>query len=143
MHYGFDKLPDAEFLLPAITQVMDYKPVKDADSELATIPDDFTIDDVIEFHKKHGCGRYFCIPVLSVTTNEKKKLVGVAHPDPIRFSQLIGYKAQFDQLIDNTLAFLNGYNANNVLLVGSRGTGKSSSVKALVNEYHEQGLRLL
>lgn len=50
------KLPDAEFLLPAITQVMDYKPVKDADSELATIPDDFTIDDVIEFHKKHGCG---------------------------------------------------------------------------------------
>ena len=75
--------------------------------------------------------------------DEKQKLVGVAHPDPIRFSQLIGYKAQFDQLIDNTLAFLNGYNANNVLLVGSRGTGKSSSVKALVNEYHEQGLRLL
>ena len=136
------KLPDAEFLLPAITQVMDYKPVKDADSELATIPDDFTIDDVIEFHKKHGCGDISVFRSFRYN-DEKKKLVGVAHPDPIRFSQLIGYKAQFDQLIDNTLAFLNGYNANNVLLVGSRGTGKSSSVKALVNEYHEQGLRLL
>ena len=136
------KLPDAEFLLPAITQVMDYKPVKDADSELATIPDDFTIDDVIEFHKKHGCGDISVFRSFRYN-DEKQKLVGVAHPDPIRFSQLIGYKAQFDQLIDNTLAFLNGYNANNVLLVGSRGTGKSSSVKALVNEYHEQGLRLL
>ena len=84
----------------------------------------------------------FLYSVLSVTTTKRKNwLVLLTQTYP--FHQLIGYKAQFDQLIDNTLAFLNGYNANNVLLVGSRGTGKSSSVKALVNEYHEQGLRLL
>lgn len=46
-------------------------------------------------------------------------------------------------LINNTKAFLNGYPANNVLLIGARGTGKSSSVKALANEYFNQGLRLL
>lgn len=136
------ELPDADFLLPAINQVMDYKPVKSADSELATIPDDFTVDDVIDFHRKHGCGDISVFRSFRYN-DEKKKLVGVAHPDPIRFSQLIGYKYQFEQLIDNTLAFLKGYNANNVLLVGARGTGKSSSVKALVNEYHDMGLRLI
>ena len=120
----------------------DVEAIKTIASMDLTIPDDFTIDDVIEFHKKHGCGDISVFRSFRYN-DEKQKLVGVAHPDPIRFSQLIGYKAQFDQLIDNTLAFLNGYNANNVLLVGSRGTGKSSSVKALVNEYHEQGLRLL
>lgn len=136
------QLPDADFLLPAITQVMNYKPVKNADNALETITDDFNIDDVIAFHQKHGCGDISVFRSFRYN-DTKKQLVGVAHPDPIRFSQLIGYKAQFEQLIDNTLAFIKGYNANNVLLVGSRGTGKSSSVKALVNEYYQQGLRLI
>lgn len=136
------QLPDADFLLPAITQVINYKPVKNADNALETITDDFTIDDVIAFHQKHGCGDISVFRSFRYN-DTKKQLVGVAHPDPIRFSQLIGYKAQFEQLIDNTLAFIKGYNANNVLLVGSRGTGKSSSVKALVNEYYDQGLRLI
>lgn len=71
------------------------------------------------------------------------KLVGIDHFDPIQLDDLIGYEHQKQQLIENTEAFVNNKPANNVLLVGTRGTGKSSSVKALVNKYFNRGLRLL
>ena len=61
----------------------------------------------------------------------------------MRLSDIIGYERQKQQLVDNTQAFLAGKPANNVLMVGARGTGKSSSVKALANEYYGEGLRLL
>jgi len=70
-------------------------------------------------------------------------LVGVRHFETIRLSDLIGYAHQKELLTGNTTAFVSGKPANNVLLVGARGTGKSSGVKALVNEYYSQGLRLL
>ena len=70
-------------------------------------------------------------------------LVGVKHFEKIRLSDLIGYAHQKELLTNNTNAFVSGKPANNVLLVGARGTGKSSGVKALVNEYYPQGLRLL
>ncbi len=58
-------------------------------------------------------------------------------------SDLVGYHLQKRQLVENTEAFLAGRGANNVLLYGDSGTGKSSSVKALLNEYHAQGLRMI
>lgn len=70
-------------------------------------------------------------------------LKGIANPDPIRLSDLIGYETQRQEVLDNTLRFLKGYPANNMLLYGDRGTGKSSTIKALVNEYYEHGLRLV
>lgn len=75
--------------------------------------------------------------------DKSKKLSGIRHFDPIRLDDIIGYEKQKAQLIGNTEAFLAGKPANNVLLVGARGTGKSSTVKALANEYFNQGLRLL
>lgn len=72
-----------------------------------------------------------------------KNIVGIRHFETIRLDDLIGYAHQKELLTGNTTAFVNGKPANNVLLVGSRGTGKSSGVKALVNEYYAQGLRLL
>ncbi len=71
------------------------------------------------------------------------KLIGVKHFETIRLDDLIGYAHQKELLTGNTTAFVNGKPANNVLLVGARGTGKSSSVKALVNEFYSSGLRLL
>lgn len=68
---------------------------------------------------------------------------GVKSPDPITFSQLISYEAERENIIENTLRFLEGYPANNILLYGDRGTGKSSTVKALVNEYCNKGLRMI
>lgn len=72
-----------------------------------------------------------------------KNIVGIRHFETIHLSDLIGYTHQKELLTGNTTAFINGKPANNVLLVGARGTGKSSGVKALVNEYYAQGLRLL
>jgi len=71
------------------------------------------------------------------------KLIGVRHFEKIRLNDLIGYAHQKELLTGNTTAFVDGKPANNVLLVGARGTGKSSSVKALVNEYYSKRLRLL
>jgi len=67
----------------------------------------------------------------------------VPRPDPIRLSDLIGYEDERTLLIENTEVFAAGYRANNVLLYGPRGTGKSSTVRALVNEFGRQGLRLV
>jgi predicted AAA+ superfamily ATPase len=74
---------------------------------------------------------------------QRDRLVGIAHPDPIRLHQLAAYGHPKQQLLDNTQALLAGYPALHVLLYGSRGSGKSSLVKALVNEYGDRGLRLI
>jgi uncharacterized protein len=70
-------------------------------------------------------------------------LIGVAAPDPIRLSQLVGYDRERELVLQNTEQFLAGFAANSVLLYGDRGTGKSSTVKALLNEHAERGLRLI
>lgn len=63
--------------------------------------------------------------------------------DPIRLQDLLGIDKQKRQLVANTERFLSGLPANNALLWGARGTGKSSLIKALLNEYHTQGLRII
>ena len=70
-------------------------------------------------------------------------LAGVAYPDPVRLSDLIGYEHERQPAIRNAERFVAGLPTNNVLLYGERGTGKSSTVKALVNELGDQGLRLI
>ncbi|MBR3025650.1 MAG: ATP-binding protein [Oscillospiraceae bacterium] len=70
-------------------------------------------------------------------------IVPVKHPDEVKLSQLIGYETQRKMIIDNTLALLRGKPASNVLLTGDAGTGKSSSVKAIANEYRNEGLRII
>ena len=67
----------------------------------------------------------------------------VAHLDPIRLQDLVGIDEQKRQLIVNTERFLTGVPANNALLWGARGTGKSSLIKALLNEYRDTGLRIV
>ena len=67
----------------------------------------------------------------------------VIHPDPVRLTDLKGYARQKAQIITNTRAFLAGRAANNILLYGDKGTGKSSTVKAVVNEYAKDGLKIV
>lgn len=67
----------------------------------------------------------------------------VKHTDPIRFNELLGIDKQISAIKNNTQRFLDGKPANNALLWGSRGTGKSSIIKALLNEYRDQGLRVI
>lgn len=63
--------------------------------------------------------------------------------DTVTLDDLVGYELQKQKLIDNTEAFVSGSKANNVLLFGDSGTGKSTSIKAIVNQYYDQGLRMI
>lgn len=129
-----------------INEICNYKPIEintesnKIDLDFSKSPEDL-LDSLISYYNKTGCGeiaRY-----KSFKYDNSKRLKGIKSHDPITFNDLIGYESQIKKLKNNTEAFLRGYNANNVLLVGSRGTGKSSSVKALANEYFNKGLRLI
>lgn len=71
------------------------------------------------------------------------KVVPAKNPDRIKFADLKGYERERKEVVDNTVALLEGKPAANVLLYGDAGTGKSSTVKAIVNEFGNQGLRLV
>ena len=89
---------------------------------------------------RFGYGIYAKYHVFTVDDGE---IVPVQYPDSIRLSQLSGYQEERQEVIDNTLALLRGRPANNVLLYGDCGTGKSSTVKAVANEFADRGLRLI
>ena len=93
----------------------------------------------VEYYKKYGYGDIAAYRAFKWAN----KLAGIQHFESIRLNDLIGYADQKELLIKNTRAFIENKPANNVLLVGARGTGKSSGVKALVNEFYKDGLRLV
>ena len=97
------------------------------------------LDRLIKHYRTLGSG------ILSKYTAFKYDgtLTGVSETDSITFSDLVGIEYQKQTLIDNTKAFIRGMAANNVLLFGDRGTGKSSSVKALLNMFCDEGLRMI
>ena len=78
-----------------------------------------------------------------VFTVEEGRLVPVKHPDPQRLEELPGYEKEREKVIANTRALLEGKPANNVLLYGDAGTGKSSAIKAIANAFADEGLRLV
>ena len=121
----YDKTED--FLLPWI--------------EAAKTPRDYA-EALLTFYARYGYGDLAAYVVFR-WDDEKNKIRGVEYFERTYMRNLIGYQRQKDQLIQNTRAFVQGKPANHVLLVGARGTGKSSAVKALVNEYEESGLRLV
>lgn len=88
-----------------------------------------------------GFGIFSRYHVFSVTADGK--LQPVEHPDPQRLSELYGYQTEKEKVLKNTEALLRGLRANNILLYGDAGTGKSSMVKAVLNEYSGRGLRLI
>lgn len=75
--------------------------------------------------------------------DENGSIVPVKNPDPTQLSSLVDYESQQKVIVDNTRALLSGKIASNILLTGDAGTGKSSTVKAVVNELYEEGLRII
>ena len=106
-----------------------------------TSPEEIT-EAFLSFYSRYGYGEIASSQAFS-WDEKSKRLRGIRHFEAMDFADIIGYKRQKDQLIANTEAFINKRPANNVLLVGSRGTGKSSGVKALAKAYYTQGLRLV
>ena len=94
----------------------------------------------VENIDKYGYGIYSKYYMFIV---KDSKILPVKYPDEIKLSDLIGYRQQRKMIIDNTLALVNGKPALNVLLTGDAGTGKSSTVKAIANEYRDRGLRII
>lgn len=76
-------------------------------------------------------------------TIDENGLVPVRHPDPQTLDSLYGYEHEREAVLKNTRALIEGRGANNVLLYGDAGTGKSSTVKAIANEMKDEGLRLV
>ena len=89
---------------------------------------------------QYGVGKYGLNKAFRYLNNQ---IIPIDHIGNNTLEQLIGYESQKERLIANTEAFLNGQKANNVLLYGDSGTGKSSSIKALLNRYYKQGLRMV
>lgn len=96
----------------------------------------------LTYYSRYGYGEIASYPAFCWNTKHQK-LQGIRHFEAMDFEDIIAYKRQKEQLINNTLAFVHKRPANNVLLVGSRGTGKSSGVKALAKAYYTDGLRLI
>lgn len=96
--------------------------------------------DLADYYRRQGTG--ICAEYNALRW-QQEQLIGIPHPDPIQLIEIIGYDAQKEALIKNTESLLNGYCALHVLLYGSRGSGKSSLVKALLPEYRDHGLRLI
>lgn len=94
----------------------------------------------LKFVHRYGYGKYAEYTMFIMQDNET---VPVKYPDKQRLSELYGYERERKAVIDNTLALVNGKKAQNVLLYGDAGTGKSSTVKAVVNEFADKGLRLV
>lgn len=102
------------------------------------------LHELTQFYSKHGCGIFAGNIAFTWKHKENKGyLKGVENLDPVKMTSFIGYDYERTRIIENTNQFLNNYPANNVLLYGDRGTGKSSTVKALLNEYYMEGLRMI
>lgn len=91
------------------------------------------------YHKKNGCGVY----TEHAAFLWQDGMVPILHSDPVRLSDLKGYELPRQKVLENTESFLKGYRASNMLLYGDRGTGKSSTVHAVLNRYRDEGLRML
>lgn len=100
---------------------------------------------VTDFYKKYGVGKFGLNKAFRVqhTVSGETELLPITHTSDVTFSHLVGYEIQKKQLIDNTEAFVEGRKANNCLLFGDSGTGKSTCIKAILNQYYDKGLRLI
>ena len=100
---------------------------------------------ITDFYKSYGVGMFGLNKAfrLEEVGNNDIKFVPINNMDEVVLDDLIGYEYQKQQLVENTESFVAGKKANNVLLFGDSGTGKSTSIKAIVNQYYNDGLRMI
>ena len=108
-------------------------------------PEQEMYDIITGFYKEYGVGKFGLNKAFRVNDDNKEEefLIPITATSDVELDDLIGYELQKQKLIANTEAFVHGRMANNVLLYGDAGTGKSTSVKAILNRYYDQGLRMI
>ncbi len=158
-HYDFFTL-EHELDLHCFSVITNYRSVKKAEKyynksvsdSVRTLSDQiaYALDEeevfevVTTFYKEHGVGLIGMNKAFRLAEqNGKQELVPITNTEEVVLSDLIGYEEQKRKLVENTKAFVEGRKANNVLLFGDAGTGKSTSVKAILNEYYKDGLRMI
>ena len=101
-------------------------------------------EDMTSFYKDFGVGKFGLHKAFRVAHNEDGvQIVPITKIAHVHLDDLVGYELAKKKLIENTEAFVQGRKSNNCLLFGDSGTGKSTSIKAIVNEYYDQGLRMI
>jgi predicted AAA+ superfamily ATPase len=99
---------------------------------------------VTDFYRNYGVGVFGLNKAFRIGKNDGKlNIFPITNTQDVMLSDLVGYEIQKKKLVDNTAAFVEGRKANNVLLFGDSGTGKSTSIKAILNEYYKDGLRMI
>ena len=159
-HYDFSKL-ESELDIDCFSQLSHYKAivkkelmynqnvsekVQALSEKLAATKDEKEFFDCVTgFYKQYGVGMFGLNKAfrLGEESADKVHIVPINNMDKVMLDDLVGYEIQKKELVDNTKAFVEGKKANNVLLFGDSGTGKSTSIKAIVNEFYEDGLRMI
>ena len=101
-------------------------------------------DTLTDFYKDYGVGKFGLHKAFRIIhEDDGAKIVPILNIAHVKMNDLVGYDIPKKKLIDNTEAFVNNKKANNCLLYGDAGTGKSSSIKAIANEYYDRGLRII
>ena len=102
------------------------------------------MDDMVQFYKEFGVGKLGLHKAFRIDgTVTPARIVPITNIAHVHLDDLVGYEIAKKNLIDNTEAFVQGRPANNCLLFGDAGTGKSSSIKGILNQYYDQGLRII
>ncbi len=100
--------------------------------------------EVTQFYADYGVGMFGLNKAFRIrNVREHVEIYPITNTDNVVLSDLIGYEIQKQKLIENTEAFVSGRPANNCLLFGAAGTGKSTCIKAIINEYYDRGLRMI
>lgn len=160
--FDFDfSVIEKELGIDCFTQLSDYKAIGkkelmynknvseriiDLSAKLEQAPDENAFFDcVTAFYRDYGVGMFGLNKAFRIREKAEGAIefLPINNMDKVMLEDLIGYELQKKKLIDNTKAFVEGRKANNVLLFGDSGTGKSTSVKAIVNAFYPQGLRMI
>lgn len=119
--------------------------VQELSDAIVQAADESALYDIITgFYQKYGVGKFGLNKAFRITEDEEYGILSpITTTGDMTLDDLVGYEEQKKKLMENTEAFVAGRKANNVLLFGDAGTGKSTSIKAILNQYYSRGLRMI
>lgn len=160
LHYDFSEI-EAALGIDCFSTITNYKSLhkkeqmynKNVSQKVRYISDSISaaenaeqiFDIMTGFYEKYGVGMFGLNKAFRISHEEGKPIsfIPINNTEQVTLDDLVGYELQKKKLVDNTEAFTAGKMANNVLLFGDSGTGKSTCIKAIINRYYEQGLRMI